>query len=167
MEIIFVFFATQRYSILQNFIHFEYFSVKFGLPLHRPRIGPRRGGHTPQPHVPPGIFEPDALAYGRFVAPRDRTQRIGGFLAGSDEGAAGRDTRQQGGAPCRISGRRASGNATCRPWPGSLRSATCRFAGSGRRNPSTSGCAWAGSCPASAPGRWPAGKVRGDAVRYS
>ena len=97
MEIIFVFFATQRYSILQNFIYFEYFSVKFGLPLHRPRIGPRRGGHTPQPHVPPGIFEPDALAYGRFAAPRDRTQRIGGFLAGGDEGAAGRDTRQQGG----------------------------------------------------------------------
>ena len=90
MEIIFVFFATQRYSILQNFIYFEYFSVKFGLPLHRPRIGPRRGGHTPQPHVPPGIFEPDALAYGRFAAPRDRTQRIGGFLAGGDEGAAGR-----------------------------------------------------------------------------
>ena len=88
MEIIFVFFATQRYSILQNFIYFEYFSVKFGLPLHRPRIGPRRGGHAPQPHVPPGIFEPDALAYGRFVAPRDRTQRIGGFLAGGDEGTS-------------------------------------------------------------------------------
>ena len=70
-------------------------AIEFGFPFDGSGIGARRRRHPPQTYAAPGEIELHETADRRFVATRNGTQRIGGFLPGSDDRPASRNPGQQ------------------------------------------------------------------------